>query len=85
MPRKRCVGKECDTSFRDRVVSIELDTLRRAEEVVAVIAASDRTEAIRGALNGGLIKSLVIDQKGAAALLKSASWQLLLQHQDVAL
>jgi len=66
-------GNECETSFRDRVVSIELDDLRRAEEVVAIVAGSDRTEAIRGALRGGLIKSLVIDQRGAIALLESAS------------
>ncbi len=63
-------GKQCDTPYRDRVVSIELDDLQRIDEVIAVVAGSDRTEAIRGALQGGLIKSLVIDETGAEDLLK---------------
>lgn len=66
-------GQECKTSFRDRVISIEFDDLRRAEESIAVVAGSDRTEAILGALRGGLIKSLVIDRAGAAALLESGA------------
>lgn len=68
-------GNECEAAFRDRVVSIELDDLRRTEQVVAIVAGSDRTEAIQGALRGGLIKSLVIDQEGAIALLANASSQ----------
>lgn len=66
-------GKECRTSLRDRVISIELDDLRRAEGVIAVVAGSDRTEAILGALEGGIVKSLVIDRAGAAALLEARS------------
>ena len=65
-------GKQCDTTYRNRVLSIDLDDLRRIDEVIAVVAGSDRTEAIRGALRGGLIKSLVIDETGAEALLKEA-------------
>jgi deoxyribonucleoside regulator len=65
-------GNECKTSYRDRVVSIEIEDLKRADEVVAMVAGSDRTEAIRGALRGGLIKSLIIDRAGAAALLEDA-------------
>lgn len=62
-------GEECDTPFRDRVVSIDLEDLRRARQVVAVVAGSDRCEAIRAAVRGGLIKALVIDETGAEALL----------------
>lgn len=65
-------GQECATPYRDRVVSIELDDLRRAEEVIAVVAGSDRSEAIRGAIRGGLLKALVIDEAGARALLETA-------------
>lgn len=64
-------GEECQTSYRQRVISIEFDDLRRAEESIAVVSGSDRTEAILGALRGGLIKSLVIDRAGAAALLEA--------------
>lgn len=66
-------GNECKTPYRDRVISIEFDDLRRAEESVAVVAGSDRTEAILGALRGGLIKSLVIDRAGALALLEAGT------------
>ncbi|MBN2293212.1 MAG: hypothetical protein JXM70_12350 [Pirellulales bacterium] len=66
-------GEECKTSFRDRVVSIELEDLKKTDEVVAMVVGSDRTEAILSALRGGLIKSLVIDQAGAIALLEGAS------------
>jgi len=66
-------GNECQTTYRDRVISIEFDALRRADDVIAVVAGSDRTEAILGALRGGLIKSLVIDRAGATALLAGDS------------
>jgi len=62
-------GEECRTPFRDRVVGIDLDDLRKARQVVAVVAGSDRREAIRAAVRGGLIKALVIDQGGAESLL----------------
>lgn len=65
-------GKECDTPFRDRVVSIALDDLKKTDEAIAMVAGSDRTEAIRSALCGRIITSLVIDRAGAAALLGDA-------------
>lgn len=62
-------GKECETPWRDRVISIESEQLRKVSEVVGVIAGSDRSEAIRAAVKGKLLKSLVIDEPGAHALL----------------
>ncbi len=66
-------GNECRTSYRQRVISVGLDDLRRADDVIAVVAGSDRTEAILGALRGGLIRSLVIDREGAVSLLAATS------------
>jgi deoxyribonucleoside regulator len=63
-------GNECNTPYRDRVVSIEFESLKKADEVVAMVAGSDRSEAISSALRGGLIKSLIIDRAGAVALLE---------------
>jgi DNA-binding transcriptional regulator LsrR (DeoR family) len=65
-------GKECDTSFRSRVISIGLDKLRRLADVVGVVSGSDRTEAILGAVRGGILKSLVIDDVAAQAILEEA-------------
>jgi deoxyribonucleoside regulator len=66
-------GQECDTSYRERVISIELEKLRRIPEVVGVTHGADRAEAACAALRGRLIKSLVIDEDGAAAVLAAAN------------
>ena len=47
-------GQECDSPFRNRVVSIELDALRKGKEVVGVTTGASRGEAVRAALRGGL-------------------------------
>lgn len=62
-------GQECDTGWRDRVISIELEQLRRIPQVIAIVSGTDRTAAIQAALAGGLIKSLLVDEFGATALL----------------
>ena len=65
-------GRECDDAYRERVISIELDTLRRCPEVVAATNGAGRAEALRAALAGRLITTLVIDDGGAKALLAAA-------------
>ncbi|MGH2548310.1 MAG: sugar-binding transcriptional regulator [Thermomicrobiales bacterium] len=62
-------GQESDTVFRDRVISIALDDLRSRPEIVAITNGSHRGEAIRAAIRGHLITSLVIDESGARELL----------------
>jgi len=62
-------GRECDLPWKDRVISISLEQLRKIPQVIGVVAGNDRTEAIAAAIRGKLIKSLVIDSAGAASLL----------------
>jgi deoxyribonucleoside regulator len=62
-------GRECRSAWRDRVISISLEQLRRIPNVIGVVAGEDRSAAIAAALSGGLLKSLVIDDRGARALL----------------
>ena len=62
-------GEECASPYRHRVVSIELRQLASTRDVVAVTNGAHRAEAIRAAVAGGVVKSLVIDQAGAEALL----------------
>lgn len=62
-------GRECATPYRDRVISIELDELRQRRNVVAVTIGRRRGAALRAALDGGLVKSLVIDDEGARGIL----------------
>ena len=63
-------GEECVTPLRRRVMSLPLEELKAMTNVVAVVAGSDRTVALRGALKGGILKSLVIDDDAARGLLE---------------
>ena len=62
-------GKECQSPWSDRVISIELERLRKIPNVIAAVCGSDRSAAILAAIRGRLIKTLIIDEAGAAALL----------------
>ncbi|MBN2022122.1 MAG: hypothetical protein JW809_04960 [Pirellulales bacterium] len=62
-------GQECQTVFRDRVIGMELDRVRAVKEVVGVVVGADRAASVRAAMRGRLLKSLVIDQAGAEAIL----------------
>lgn len=62
-------GRECDSPWRDRVIGIELDQLRKVPQVIGMVAGADRSPAIVAAARGGLLKSLIIDEAGALALL----------------
>lgn len=65
-------GQECDTDYRDRVMSIGLDKLRSIDEVVGVVAnAESRVFAISAAARSGLIKTLLIDENGARVIMRN--------------
>lgn len=66
-------GAECETPWRDRVVSIDFQQLRRIPQVMAIVVGSDRVEAIAAAIRGRLLKSLIIDEASATALLNTIS------------
>jgi len=62
-------GAECETVWRDQVMSVEAEQLRRIPQVIGVVSGNDRSAAIAAAIRGKLIKGLIIDEIGAAALL----------------
>jgi len=62
-------GRECNSPWRNRAISVELEQLRKIPQVIGVAAGRERAPAIAGALRGGLLKSLLIDESGAQALL----------------
>ena len=62
-------GEECTSPWRNRAISIELEHLRKIPQVIGVAAGPDRASAVAGAMRGGLLKSLLIDESGAQALL----------------
>ena len=53
----------------DRVIAISLDQLRKVPEVIVVAGGAKKSAAIRAALRGGFITSLVTDAGVARALL----------------
>lgn len=64
-------GRECHSRWKDRVMSIELEYLRKAPQVIGVAAGPERAAAVTAAMRGGILKSLLIDESGARALLGS--------------
>jgi deoxyribonucleoside regulator len=62
-------GNECDTAWSDRVISVRVEQLRAIPEVIGVVSGNDRSAAILAAVRGNIIKSLIIDEGGASALL----------------
>ncbi len=62
-------GNECTSPWRNRAISVELDHLRKIPQVIGVAAGPERAAAVAGAMRGGLLKSLLIDESGAQAVL----------------
>jgi DNA-binding transcriptional regulator LsrR (DeoR family) len=62
-------GQECNSRWRHRAISVELDHLRKIPQVIGVAAGPDRAPAVAAAMRGGLLKSLLIDESGALALM----------------
>jgi len=62
-------GKECDTAWRDQVMGADVEQLRRIPQTIGVVSGNDRSAAIAAVIRGKLLKSLIIDESGAAALL----------------
>lgn len=66
-------GEECATGWRDRVIGVQIEQLRKIPQVVGVVSGNDRTPAILAAIKGGIIKALIIDEVGASALLVASA------------
>lgn len=62
-------GDECDSPWRDRVVGVQVEQLRKIPQVIGVVSGSDRSAAIIAAVRGGLLKSLIIDEAAAITLI----------------
>ena len=64
-------GKPVATELNDRVISIELDVLRKIRRVVGVAGGQRKREAIEGALAGKWINVLITDFNTAEFLLQT--------------
>ncbi len=61
-------GKEIHGTLGDRVIGLSLDQLRHVPRSIAVAGGRRKLSAIRGALEGGLVKCLITDRETAEAL-----------------
>jgi DNA-binding transcriptional regulator LsrR (DeoR family) len=69
------IGQPVDTPLNERLLSIELDQLRKVSRVVGIAGGRRKTAAIRGALQGRLINVLITDANTAGRLLSPAAAQ----------
>ena len=69
-------GHAVSTPLNDRVISMELEMLRRVPRVVGIAGGRRKTAAIRGALAGRWINVLITDRRTAERLLDPASGRL---------
>ena len=63
-------GYPIESSLNDRLVSVELEQLKRVERVIGMAGGTRKFPAIRGALRGGLINILITDTCTAERLLE---------------
>jgi DNA-binding transcriptional regulator LsrR (DeoR family) len=62
-------GRPVETPLDDRVISMELEQLKRVKRSVGVAGGARKINAIRGALNGGWINILITDHVTANQLM----------------
>jgi DNA-binding transcriptional regulator LsrR (DeoR family) len=65
-------GEPLELEHHHRLISIRLETLGNMKHVVGVAGGPDKIEALKGALKGRFIHSLITDEKTARSLLTSS-------------
>jgi DNA-binding transcriptional regulator LsrR (DeoR family) len=63
-------GNPVQTELNDRIMALDLEDLRRIKPVIAVAGGSDKVQAILGAIRGGYVDVLIIDDRTATAVLE---------------
>lgn len=63
-------GEKLNAELHRRIVGIDIDTLRGKPNVIGIAAGDEKVEAIRGALRGKYIRTLITDERTAEQLLR---------------
>lgn len=63
-------GRECDTSLKDRTLSIDFDEYKRIPTKIVVAADAKKAYTIRAILRGGLADVIIMDHNLARELLR---------------
>jgi DNA-binding transcriptional regulator LsrR (DeoR family) len=64
-------GRPVGTEFDDQVIGLTLEQVRQVPLVIGVAGGLDKTQAIAGALRGGLVDVIICDQPTAVAVLEA--------------
>ncbi len=62
-------GKELSTSLADRMIGLSLKEIKDCKEVVCVAYGTNKADPVLGALRGGFINTLIIDEDCAKKIL----------------
>ncbi|MCZ6779157.1 MAG: MarR family transcriptional regulator [Acidobacteria bacterium] len=65
-------GREIATKWQDRIVGVDLEELRRVENLIGVAAGARKNLAVLGALRGGTLNTLIVDLRLARAIAEQA-------------
>lgn len=63
-------GCEPDTALVERMIGVDVDDLRRCPETICIAFGEKKAEAVLGAVSGGYIKTLIIDDRCAENIMK---------------
>jgi DNA-binding transcriptional regulator LsrR (DeoR family) len=64
-------GNLLEVPYHDRLIAVRIDKLKKMEHVIGVAGGENKVEAIRGALRGGYVHSLITDERTALQLLET--------------
>ncbi len=65
-------GQPVRTEFDERIVGLSLDEVKAISPVIVVVGGEDKVAAVLGALRGGYLDVLIIDERTATAVLSLA-------------
>ena len=62
-------GQVLNLEHHDRLVTVKLGQLKKMKHVIGIAGGSEKLDAIRGAISGGIIHSLITDETCAQKLI----------------
>lgn len=63
-------GQEPDMALVDRMIGVDMHDLKKCRETICIAFGEKKADAVLGAVRGGYIKTLIIDEKCAEKILK---------------
>jgi lsr operon transcriptional repressor len=63
-------GNLLNISFHNRLIAVGLENLKNMQHVIGIAGGEHKVEAIKGALRGGYLHSLITDEKTALKLVQ---------------